>query len=99
MRAFPFSGSRNDCQAVSSQLYPPIRAALEWLGQFAEARMTGTGSSVFASCIDREQATAILYRWQAVQTGLHLAEGRGFVAKGVNRSPLHAALASNSNGA
>jgi len=36
---------------------------------------------------------------QAVQTGLHLAEGRGFVAKGVNRSPLHAALASNSNGA
>ena len=99
MRAFPFSGSRNDCQAVSSQLYPPIRAALEWLGQFAEARMTGTGASVFASCADREQATAILYRWQAVQTGLHLAEGRGFVAKGVNRSPLHAALASNSNGA
>ncbi len=95
MRAFPFSGSRNDCQAVSSQLYPPIRAALEWLGQFAEARMTGTGASVFASCADRDQATAILSRLPAVPSSLLLAECRGFVARGVNQSPLHAALAGN----
>lgn len=98
MRAFPFSGSRNDCQAVSCQLYQPIRVALEWLGQYADARMTGTGSSVFASCADKEQAMTILSRLQSAQTSLPLSGHQGlagcqaFVAKGINRSPLHRAL-------
>lgn len=90
MRAFPFMGCRNDCQAVSTRLYPPIKAALDWLGYFAEARMTGTGSSVFASFPDREQATEVLSRLPAAST--LLSGCRGFVARGVNVSPLKAAL-------
>lgn len=91
MRAFPFSGSRNDCQAVSAALYPPVRAALEWLGQYAEARMTGTGSSVFASFPIKEQATEILSRLPAALPAV-LPGCQGFVARGVDRSPLHTAL-------
>ena len=92
MRAFPFPGSRNDCQAVSAALYPPVRAALDWLGQYADARMTGTGSSVFASCTTREQATEILSRLPAALPTA-LPGCQGFVAKGVDRSQLHTALA------
>jgi 4-diphosphocytidyl-2-C-methyl-D-erythritol kinase len=92
MPAFPFSGSRNDCQQVSCKLYPPIKAALDWLGLFAEARMTGTGSSVFASFTTREQATEILSRLPAVLS-LSGTGCQGFVARGVNISPLHQALA------
>jgi len=92
MRAFPFPGSRNDSQAVTAALYPPVRAALEWLGQYAEARMTGTGSSVFASCSSEEQATEILSRLPfALPTVLPGCQG--FVARGVDTSPLHTALA------
>lgn len=92
MPAFPFSGSRNDCQDVSCKLYPPIKAALDWLGSFAEARMTGTGSSVFASFTTREQATEILSRLPAASS--RFGTGcLGFVARGVNVSPLHEALA------
>lgn len=90
MPAFPFSGSRNDCQDVSCKLYPPIKTALDWLGSFAEARMTGTGSSVFASFTTREQATEILSQLPAFSP---LAGCQGFVARGVNVSPLHEALA------
>ncbi len=87
MRAFPFLGSRNDCQEISCLLYPPIRAALDWLGQFGEARMTGTGSSVFASFPTTEAATEILSRLPAA-TSSQIPGCRGFVARGVNRSPL-----------
>jgi 4-diphosphocytidyl-2-C-methyl-D-erythritol kinase len=53
---------------------------LDWLGQFAETRMTGTGSSVFASFSEQVQATAVLAQLPA--------RFSGFVARGVNRSPL-----------
>lgn len=94
MRAFPFMGCRNDCQAVSTRLYPPVRDALDWLGQFADARMTGTGSSVFASFPSGDQATEILSRLPAA---LPLLPGcRGFVARGVNVSPLLKVLGAGS---
>lgn len=92
MRAFPFLGSRNDCQAITCQLYPEVAATLAWLGQFGEARMTGTGASVFAAFPGREQALAALDRLPSAATG-HLQGCRGFVARGVNQSPLLASLA------
>jgi 4-diphosphocytidyl-2-C-methyl-D-erythritol kinase len=79
--AFPFSGSRNDCEQVVCALYPQVQSALNWLNKFASAHMSGTGSSVFASFTSREQAVAVLE-----QLPLEFA---GFVAQGVNRSPLH----------
>jgi 4-diphosphocytidyl-2-C-methyl-D-erythritol kinase len=82
--AFPFSGSRNDCEQVVCALYPQVQSALNWLNKFAAARMSGTGASVFASFASREQAAAVLE-----QLPLEFA---GFVAQGVNRSPLHQKL-------
>jgi len=87
IRAFPFSGAKNDCESVTCMLYPEVKAALEWLGEHApEARMSGTGSSVFARFDSREQAAQVLARKPA--------ELRGFVARGTNVSPLHRALRS-----
>jgi 4-diphosphocytidyl-2-C-methyl-D-erythritol kinase len=84
IRGFPFSGSRNDCQTVACRLYPAIAEALAWLDLRAPARMTGTGASVFAAFASEHEA-------QAVCTAIP-APWRGFVAQGVNRSPVHASL-------
>src|SRR5690606_15952118 len=57
---FPFSGTRNDCEAVATRLHPEIREALDWLASHTEAgfppRMSGTGASVFASFGRRDAA-------------------------------------------
>lgn len=85
IRAFPFSGAKNDCESVTCMLYPEVKSALEWLGEYApEARMSGTGSSVFARFDSREQAAAVLAQKPA---GIE-----GFIARGTNLSPLHRAL-------
>lgn len=82
--AFPFSGTRNDCEAVAVALYPEIGAALDWLGHYAPARMTGTGSSVFADFSSQQEAENVL----KVMPG----NCCGFVAKGINTSPVLQAL-------
>jgi len=47
--AAPFDFGRNDMQPVASTLCPEIGQALEWLQRFGlHARMTGSGSAVFA---------------------------------------------------
>lgn len=81
-----FSGGlRNDCEPVATRLYPEIGAALDWLAGYGQARMTGTGACVFAAFPDQDAAEHALAelpdRWQ------------GFVARGLNRSPLLTALA------
>ena len=86
IRAFPFSGGKNDCESVTCMLYPEVKSALEWLGaelgnKSAEARMSGTGASVFARFSSREQAAVVLARKPAGLTG--------FIARGTNVSPLH----------
>lgn len=72
---------RNDCQAVVLKHYPQVKKALSWLNQFAAAKMTGTGSSVFADFDSRQQAQQVL---EQLPTDL-----KGFIAKGQNLSPLH----------
>lgn len=76
---------RNDCEAVVCARYPEVAAALKWLNDFVPARMTGTGSCVFGAFDTQEDARAVASqvpdRWS------------GHVARGVNRSPLHLALA------
>jgi 4-diphosphocytidyl-2-C-methyl-D-erythritol kinase len=86
IRGFPFPGSRNDCQPVACQIYPAIAAALEWLGRRSPTppRMTGTGASVFAAFASEHEA-------QAVNAAIP-APWRGFVARGVNHSPVHPLL-------
>lgn len=78
--AFPFSGTKNDCEAVAVKLYPEIGAALNWLNDYAPARMTGTGSSIFASFNTRAAAEQVLAALPS--------ELKGFVARGINKSPV-----------
>lgn len=82
--AFLESGGRNDCESLVKKLYPEIESALNWLDQFSPARMTGTGACVFAQFASKDEAQAVL---RQVPESL-----QGFVAKGLNQSPLYGAL-------
>ena len=78
------SGGRNDCEPVVRRRYPAVAAALDWLGRFGPARLTGTGSCVFAPLPGAAEAEAVLAQlprdWQ------------GWTTRGHNRSPLAARL-------
>ncbi|HSF77636.1 MAG TPA: 4-(cytidine 5'-diphospho)-2-C-methyl-D-erythritol kinase [Steroidobacteraceae bacterium] len=80
IRGFLQAGGRNDCEPVVTARYPEVRQALDWLGQFGEARMTGTGSCVFASFVAQDEAARAL-RGMA-------GDWQGFVARGLAVSPL-----------
>ena len=64
--------------------YPEVEKALLWLLQYAPARLTGTGACVFAEFDDEKSAQAVFQQKPK--------EFFGFVAKGLNVSPLHAML-------
>ena len=51
---------KNDLQAVACRLFPPVKAALEWLGRYGEARMTGSGACVFCAFSTESEADAVL---------------------------------------
>jgi 4-diphosphocytidyl-2-C-methyl-D-erythritol kinase len=76
----------NDCEPVVYRRYPEIAAAANWLSLHGEARLTGTGGCVFAYFRDKTAAEGVLEQ---------LPDGfGGFVARGVNRSPLYQRLRS-----
>jgi 4-diphosphocytidyl-2-C-methyl-D-erythritol kinase len=66
---------RNDCEPVVTARHPEVAEALRLLG--GEGRMSGTGACVFAAFEDRQAAHDA---WPA--------GWNGFVARGVDRSPL-----------
>jgi len=70
----------NVCEAVVCNRYPSVAGVLEWLSDFGPARMSGTGASAFVAFADRQQAQQA---YQALPT-----TWSGFVARGLNRSPL-----------
>jgi 4-diphosphocytidyl-2-C-methyl-D-erythritol kinase len=86
MRPVPEGNSRNDCQPVVEQSYPEVRNALNLLGKYTEARLTGTGSCVFGAFPSKAEADKVLALLSETQTG--------FVAKGSNISMLHQQLQS-----
>ncbi|WP_100640083.1 4-(cytidine 5'-diphospho)-2-C-methyl-D-erythritol kinase [Marinobacter salexigens] len=75
---------RNDCEDVVNKLYPEVKQSMEWLTQFGPARLTGTGACIFGR-FPTESAARII--WESKPSGI-----TGFVAKGVNISPLHQKL-------
>lgn len=75
---------RNDCEDVLRRLYPEVHQSLEWLAQFGPARLTGTGACIFGR-FPTESAARII--WESKPSGI-----TGFVAQGVNISPLHKKL-------
>lgn len=68
----------NVCEPVVRRRAPEVAAALDWLG--SAGRMSGTGSCVFASFASEAEARERL-------SGLP-PQWRGFVCRGLNRSPL-----------
>ncbi|PAU80031.1 4-(cytidine 5'-diphospho)-2-C-methyl-D-erythritol kinase [Halovibrio salipaludis] len=77
-------GFRNDCEPIVRQLYPAVDQALEWLGQYGEARLTGTGGCVFCSF---ETQSAAIDAHAEKPSGIN-----GFIAQSRNRSPLYTQL-------
>jgi 4-diphosphocytidyl-2-C-methyl-D-erythritol kinase len=90
IRDFLSGGGHNDCEAVVRRRHPEVAAALDWLSRFAPARMTGTGACVFAPFPTQADAVSV---WRRLPAGW-----TGFVARGENRSPLHAAEKSPGEG-
>jgi|APFre7841882724_1041349.scaffolds.fasta_scaffold13595_1 4-diphosphocytidyl-2-C-methyl-D-erythritol kinase len=80
IRGFLTTGGRNDCEVVVRRRFPEVAEALDWLGRHARARLTGTGSCVFAAMPDEESARAALDELPPRWTG--------YVVRGLNRSPL-----------
>jgi len=80
MPAFIEGQTQNVFEPIVRENYPEVNEALVWLEKYSEPRLTGTGACVFASFESELQARAVLeklpIKWE------------GFVAKGLNRSPL-----------
>jgi len=84
VRPVPKGNSRNDCLPVVARRYPDVRNALNLLGKFTEAKLTGTGSCVFGAFPNKAEADKV----SALLTETLI----GFVAKGSNISMLHRKL-------
>jgi 4-diphosphocytidyl-2-C-methyl-D-erythritol kinase len=83
--------SRNVCEPVVRTRYPEVAASLDWLDAqigapdaAPRARLTGTGACIFAGFEHEQDARRIAQR---VPQGWS-----SFVARGLDRSPLHAML-------
>jgi 4-diphosphocytidyl-2-C-methyl-D-erythritol kinase len=50
----------NDLEAVARTRFPAVGEALQWLGRFGAARMTGSGACVFAAFSTRDAALSSL---------------------------------------
>jgi len=87
IRDFLSSGGQNDCEALTRKLYPAVDTAMNWLNAHASARMSGTGSSVYAEFANRDEAEQLLSQIPDSFSG--------FVAKTMNQSPLHSVLQQN----
>lgn len=77
----PFS---NDCQPIVRKRFYQVEQLISWLLEYAPSRLTGTGSCVFAEFDTEQSARQVLDKapeWLV-----------GFVARGVNVSPLQQTL-------
>lgn len=62
---FSFDFGHNDLQPVAERLCPAVTEAIEWLGrQGLQARMTGSGSSVFAAMPHEAELATAPSGWQ-----------------------------------
>jgi len=78
--AFFAGQGRNDLEAETCRRYPQVAQALEWLKAFGDARMSGSGSSVFAAFGSEREARAVAARIPGAW--------RGVAVRGLDRHPL-----------
>ena len=69
---------KNDLQAVACALFPQVDEVIEWLKNFGNAKMTGSGACVFCSFFDENSANKVLRQvpdhwnsWTAKALSLH----------------------------
>ncbi|SUB58927.1 4-diphosphocytidyl-2-C-methyl-D-erythritol kinase [Phocoenobacter uteri] len=74
----------NDCEKVVKDHYSEVEDLIQWLVQYAPARLTGTGACVFAEFDNKEEAQNVF--------SLKPSGVSGFVAQGCNISSLHQTL-------
>jgi len=75
---------KNDLEESVCELFPAIASTLKWLNQFGEAKMSGSGASVFVKVNSKQIADELFANKPANTTG--------FIAKGLSKHP-HYALA------
>ncbi len=75
---------RNDLQAVAVMLFPPVAQALDWLQQYGDARMTGSGACVFCAFATEAEADHVL----ATMAGVW----KGWKARSLKQHPLKSLL-------
>jgi len=84
IRAFLRGSGRNVCEPVVRKLYPQVGEAIDWLSQYATARMSGTGACVFAAIDSLEQAEVVKSQvprqWEA------------YITRAMNYNPVHQQL-------
>jgi len=76
--------TRNAFEPLVRARYPAVARALDWLSGFGDARLSGSGGSVFVA-LDAHRANEVV---ASCPSGMC-----AWVARGVNRSPLLDALA------
>lgn len=77
--------ARNDMEAVVCMLYPQVSKTLAWLKQYGDARMSGSGASVFVAVDNAEKADELIAN--------RPENTSGFWAKGLEYHPLFASVA------
>ncbi len=71
----------NDCETIARKRFREVEQLVSWLLQYAPSRLTGTGACVFSEFETQADALKVLNKAPSwVQ---------GFIARGVNQSPLH----------
>ena len=75
---------KNDLQQVATGLFPPVAEAINWLGAYGDARMTGSGACVFCAVATQAEADAVLSQVPAKWTA--------WKARSLDRHPLAAML-------
>jgi 4-diphosphocytidyl-2-C-methyl-D-erythritol kinase len=75
---------KNDLQDVAVRLFPPVAQAIEWLGSYGDARMTGSGACVFCAFSSESEADRVLGHVPAAWTA--------WKAKSLSSHPLKSLL-------
>jgi 4-diphosphocytidyl-2-C-methyl-D-erythritol kinase len=72
---------RNDLEKVVCEEFSAVASTLEWLNQYGQARMSGSGASVFVVVDSLAKAKSIFAKKPT--------SVQGFVAKALNQHPLY----------
>ncbi len=83
MQAFFAGLGRNDLEPVVCRRFPQVAQALAWLKGYGDARLSGSGASVFAAYQTEAEARAVVARIPGAW--------RGVAVRGLDRHPLASA--------